>query len=75
LLRGVATVRTLRGIPDGYITAGRKVMTDEQYSGWVDGVRGLYDEMTVITITPTWVKLLDFETTIPKGVQDLIDEK
>ena len=31
--------------------------------------------MTVITITPTWVKLLDFETTIPKAVQDLIDEK
>jgi Pyridoxamine 5'-phosphate oxidase len=75
LLRGVATVRTVPGIPDGYITAGRKVMTDEQHSGWVEGVRGLYEEMTVITITPTWVKLLDFETTIPKAVQDLIDEK
>lgn len=75
LLRGVATVALFHGIPDGYITAGRKVMTDEQYSGWVEGVRGLYDEMTVITITPTWVKLLDFETTIPKAVQDLIDEK
>lgn len=75
LLRGVATVRTVPGIPDGYIVAGRKVMTDEQYSGWVDGVRGLYDEMTVITITLNWVKLLDFETTIPKAVQALIDEK
>jgi hypothetical protein len=75
LLRGVATVRTVAGIPDGYITAGHKVMTDEQYAGWVEGVRGLYDEMTVITITPTWVKLLDFESTIPKAVQDLIDEK
>lgn len=75
LLRGVATVALFDGIPDGYLTAGHKVMTDEQHSGWVEGVRGLYDEMTVITITPTWVKLLDFETTIPKAVQDLIDEK
>lgn len=31
--------------------------------------------MVVITITPTWVKLLDFETTIPKAVEDLIKEK
>ncbi len=29
----------------------------------------------VITITPTWVKILDFETTIPKAVEDLIKEK
>ena len=31
--------------------------------------------MVVITITPTWAKLLDFETTIPKAVEDLIKEK
>jgi hypothetical protein len=41
----------------------------------VAGVQGLYDEMVVITITPTWAKLLDFETTIPKAVEDLIKEK
>ena len=34
-----------------------------------------YEAMAVITITPTWVKLLDFETTIPKAVADLIEEK
>jgi hypothetical protein len=28
--------------------------------------------MARITITPTWAKLLDFETTIPKAVEDLI---
>ena len=45
-------------------------MTDDQYLEWVAGVQGLYDEMVVITITPTWAKLLDFETTLPKAVED-----
>ncbi len=75
LIRGTAAVKLVEGIPDGYLTAGRKVMSDDQYPGWVAGVQGLYDEMVVITITPTWAKLLDFETTLPKSVEDLIKEK
>lgn len=72
LIRGTAEVMLVQGIPAGYLTAGRKVMTDDQYPGWVAGVQDLYDEMVVITITPTWAKLLDFETTLPKSVEDLI---
>lgn len=75
LIRGTATVELVQGIPDGYLTAGRKVMTEEQYPEWVAGVKSLYDEMVVITISPTWTKLLDFETTIPQAVEDLIKEK
>lgn len=75
LIRGAAEVELVVGVPDGYLSAGRKVMTEEQYPDWVAGVRGLYDEMVVISITPTWVKLLDFETTIPKAVEDLIKAK
>lgn len=75
LIRGTAKVELVKGIPDGYLKAGHKVMTDDQYPDWVAGVRGLYDEMVVITITLTWAKLLDFETTIPKSVEDLINEK
>jgi hypothetical protein len=75
LIRGTAEVELVDGIPDGYLTAGRKVMTDDQYTEWVAGVQGLYDEMVVITITPTWAKLLDFETTIPQAVEDLLKEK
>lgn len=75
LIRGTAEVELVEGIPDGYLAAGRKVMTDDQYPGWVAGVQGLYDEMVVITITPTWAKLLDFETTMPKAVEDVIKEK
>lgn len=75
MIRGTAELETVDEIPTGYLEAGRKVMTDEQYPDWVAGVKGLYDEMTVITITPTWAKLLDFETTIPKAVEDLVKQK
>jgi hypothetical protein len=75
MMRGTAEVELFDGIPDGYLTAGRKVMTEDQYPEWVAGVKGLYEKMAVITITPTWAKLLDFETTIPKAVEDLIKEK
>ena len=75
LIRGTAELELVAGTPEGYLRAGHKVMTDEQYADWVVGVQGLYDEMVVITITPTWVKLLDFETTLPKPVEDLLKEK
>lgn len=75
LIRGSAEVELVQGVPEGYLTAGHKVMTDEQYPDWEAGVKALYSEMVVITITPSWVKLLDFETTIPQAVEDLMREK
>ncbi|MFI6830344.1 pyridoxamine 5'-phosphate oxidase family protein [Kribbella sp. NPDC050241] len=75
LIRGSAEVELVPGVPEGYLLAGHKVTTDEQYPDWEAGVKALYDEMVVITVTPTWAKLLDFETTIPKAVEDLIKEK
>jgi hypothetical protein len=44
----------------------------EHFEGWEQGVRALYDQMVLITIEPDWAKLLDFETTIPKAVEDLV---
>lgn len=35
-------------------------------------MRALYTTMAIITITPDWAKLLDFQTTIPKAVEDLV---
>src|SRR6476469_7715070 len=35
LIRGTAEVELVQGIPHGHLTAGRKVMTDEQYPEWV----------------------------------------
>jgi hypothetical protein len=39
------------------------------------GVRALYDQMVQITLAPDWAKLLDFETHIPKAVEDLVEAR
>jgi hypothetical protein len=71
-IRGAARVELVDGVPDAYVEASRKVIPAGHFADWEQGVRALYDRMAVITIEPDWANLLDFETTIPKAVQDLI---
>jgi pyridoxamine 5'-phosphate oxidase-like protein len=75
LIRGKASVELLDGVPDEYIEASRKALPAEMFEDWEAGVRGVYDQMVRITIEPDWAKLLDFETTLPKAVEDLIQAK
>ncbi|TWF78495.1 pyridoxamine 5'-phosphate oxidase [Pseudonocardia hierapolitana] len=75
LVRGAASLEPVDGVPDEYIEASRKVTPAKVFEDWEAGVRGLYDRMVRITIEPDWAKLLDFETTIPKAVEDLIHAK
>ena len=75
LIRGAARVELVEGVPDTYIEASRKVIPAEHFDGWEQGVRALYDQMAQITIEPDWAKLLDFETTIPKAVEDLVQAR
>ena len=72
LIRGAARVELVDEVPDAYIEASRKVTLAEHFETWEQGVRSLYDEMAVITVDPEWAKLLDFETTIPQAVEDLV---
>jgi hypothetical protein len=72
LLRGIAQVEVVDGVPDVFVRASKKRVSDDQLSEWEAGVRALYDQMAVITITPTWAKLLDFETTIPKAEEEIL---
>jgi hypothetical protein len=72
LVRGTASVEIVDGVPDEYVEASRKLVPAEEFAGWEGGVRALYQQMARITIDLTWAKLLDFETTIPKAVEDLI---
>jgi hypothetical protein len=74
LIRGSAALELVDGVPDGYVEAGHKVVPADKMPGWEAGVRQLYKQMTVITVTPDWAKLLDFETTLPKAVEDLMKE-
>ena len=72
LVRGAAGVEVVDGVPDSYVEASRKLVPAERFAEWEAGVRALYTSMALITITPDWAKLLDFETTVPQAVQDLV---
>ncbi len=72
LIRGNAALETVDGIPDGYLEASHRTMPREAWDGFDEQVRGLYEQMTVLTITPTWAKMLDFETTAPSAVEELV---
>jgi hypothetical protein len=72
LIRGAARLDVVDGVPESYVEASRKLVPTEHFAGWEQGVRALYDRMVLITIEPDWAKLLDFERTIPKAVEDLV---
>lgn len=72
LVRGAVTVEIVDGVPDAYVAGSRKLVPATEFPAWEAGVRALYEQMAVITVAPHWAKLLDFETTIPKAVEDLI---
>ncbi|GAA3966253.1 pyridoxamine 5'-phosphate oxidase family protein [Actinomadura viridis] len=77
LIRGHAELDVTDGIPDEYLEMNSTYqMTPEQRVEWEAGVRSLYHEgMVRIVVTPTWAKLIDFETTLPSAVEELIQQQ
>ena len=77
LIRGRAELDLVDGIPDEYLQAnGTYQMTPEQRVEWEAEVRSLYrDGMVRIVVTPTWAKLIDFETSLPSAVEELIRQR
>lgn len=73
LIRGRAELDLVDGIPEEYLQMnGSYTMTAEQRVQWEAEVRDLYDGMVRIVVTPTWVKLIDFEHTLPTAVEELV---
>lgn len=77
LIRGRAELDYVDGIPDEYLQATSTYeMAPEQRVEWEAQVRSLYhDGMVRIVVTPSWVKLIDFETTLPSAVEQLIQQQ
>jgi hypothetical protein len=77
LIRGRAELDYVDGIPDEYLEANSTYeMTSEQRVEWEKEVRSLYvDGMVRIVVTPTWAKLIDFETTLPSAVEELVRKR
>jgi hypothetical protein len=73
LLRGKAELEWVDGIPDEYMQINDpSYMTAEQREAWEAGVRSLYDAMYRIRVVQRWAKVLDFETTLPSAVEELV---
>lgn len=72
LIRGTVELDVVDGIPDEFLEVnGTYKMTPEQRVEWEAEVRSLYDGMVRVVVTPTWAKLIDFETTLPSAVEEL----
>jgi hypothetical protein len=66
LLRGNATVEMLDDVSEEYAAAARRYFGDEQGEAWVNQLAG--KPMARISVTPTWVTVLDFETRFPSAL-------
>ncbi|MFD5625882.1 pyridoxamine 5'-phosphate oxidase family protein [Streptomyces sp. NPDC127072] len=76
LVRGTVELDEVEGIPEEYLEMnGSYAMTAEQRVEWEAEVRSLYDGMGCIVLTPTWAKLIDFETTMPSAVEELVRQR
>jgi hypothetical protein len=74
LIRGEARVQIVDGIPDEYITAARKVMSDEEVAAFEQQVRQMYPQMARISITPGWARYYDFGGgRLPRSLQRLAE--
>ena len=76
-IRGRAELDFVDGIPDEYLQATSTYqMTPEQRVEWEAEVRSLYhDGMVRVVVTPTWAKLIDFESTLPSAVEELVQRR
>ena len=77
LIRGTVELDPVDGIPEEFLQMnGTYAMSAEQRVEWEREVRSLYDDgMVRIVITPTWAKLIDFETTLPSAVEELAAQR
>ena len=75
LVRGTAAVSLVDGVFPEYVSGAKRVVPADKFAEWEAGVNALYDQMVRIDITPTWVKIHDFETRLPQAVEDLARTK
>jgi hypothetical protein len=60
LVRGLARVDIVDGVPDEYLAASRKALAADQLAEFERQVGSLYDQMARISIEPVWARFFDF---------------
>jgi nitroimidazol reductase NimA-like FMN-containing flavoprotein (pyridoxamine 5'-phosphate oxidase superfamily) len=73
-IRGRASVEIVDGVVEEYLAAARKTMDAEAAAEFEQHVRGMYERMARIAITPHWVRYYDFGAgRMPRFLQELAE--
>jgi hypothetical protein len=73
-IRGQASVEIVDGVVPEYLAAARKTMDADAAAEFEQNVRGTYDQMARIAITPRWVRFYDFGAgRMPGFLQELVE--
>jgi hypothetical protein len=71
-IRGRASIEIVDGVVPEYLAAARKIMDAAAVAEFERNVRGMYEQMARIAITPHWVRYYDFGTgRMPRFLQEL----
>jgi len=74
-IRGRARVEIVDGVVPEYLAAARTTMDADAAAEFERNVRGMYDQMARIAITPHWVRYYDFGAgRMPRFLQELAEQ-
>jgi PPOX class probable F420-dependent enzyme len=68
LVRGTARLEPVDGVVPEYALAAERYFGPEQGKAWAAQMGKMVQSMVRVTITPTWVGLLDFQTRFPSAL-------
>ena len=68
LVRGLAQVTMVDGVPEEYAAAARRYFGEEQGAAWVAQVGQMVPRMARLAVKPEWVGILDFQTRFPSAL-------
>jgi Pyridoxamine 5'-phosphate oxidase len=75
LIRGVARIDIIDGVPEEYIAGSAKALDAEQAAEFEQHVRGMYDQMARIRIEPQWARFYDFGSgRLPSFLKELAEK-
>ena len=68
LVRGTARLESVDGVVPEYAMAAERYFGAEQGKAWAAQMGKMVQSMVRVTVTPTWVGLLDFQTRFPSAL-------
>ena len=68
-IRGTAQIETIEGVVPEYATAAERYFGQEQGEAWIQQAKKLFPQMARITVSPSWVGIIDFEKRFPSAIE------